>query len=147
MIALSLHSHVVALRSTALAVISNMLRPDTFICYLQHVLQAARQAARAAHICPWGSSQQAALCRTALGASTTAAPAVAHLSTHFGLSAYHAATQSYRPLPDDQLPIEALQDIAAAGVDGMTCQPCAVSGLEAAQQQYKVGPAAVSNQL
>ena len=73
-----------------------------------------------------------------MDASATAAPAVAHLSSQFGLSAFHHATQSYKALPDDQLPAAAFQDIAAAGVSGLACQPCAAVSLEAAQQHFKV---------
>lgn len=102
-------------------------------------LQAAKHAARALHICPWGVPHQAALCKSALDASAHAAAAVAHLSQAYGLVGLCEATQGYGALTDDQLPAMAIQEMVAAGVTGLVVQPCAMSGLPTAQQNFKVG--------
>lgn len=75
-----------------------------------------------------------------MAATATAGLAVAHLGSQSNLLSLQQATRSYRELPDEFLPVQALQDVAAAGVSGRASSPCGAAELKAAQQQYRVRP-------
>ncbi|KAL3149301.1 hypothetical protein ABBQ32_14165 [Trebouxia sp. C0010 RCD-2024] len=100
-------------------------------------LQAARQAARAFHICPWRPLQTALAARTALDASLTSSSSARRLAATFPQSWLCRATQSYQVLPAD-LPDEAvLMDMLTVMVTGAVAQPCMLDAAGELRVMYK----------
>jgi len=108
-------------------------------------LQAARQAARAHHTCPWAPLQAALTARTSIDASLTYGLPAMHISTGFGLVDLWQATQSYKRLPSHLADMDAVADMFAVRVTGTAVQPCVSDSAQQVKDTYQVGIAACAS--
>ncbi|KAL0025266.1 hypothetical protein WJX77_012112 [Trebouxia sp. C0004] len=112
------------------------------LCALQdhkkgHLAQAARQAARAHHTCPWAPLQTALTARTSIDASLTYGLPAMHISSGIGVLNLCEATQSYKRLPSDLVDMDAVADLFAVRVTGTTVQPCAPDTAQQVKHTYQ----------